>query len=195
MRTMAPAQTIRFPARRSLTLGTTVCMLPVLLLMLIACDGTRTVAPPEQQAVGGTPPTGRGPDTPRAEPVSFRVLATDQYSGITGRLRIVLTDSAAWAQAWKQWTEPVGPQPPLPIVDFGTEMVVLVSQGEQWTGGYVIRVTSVVETGNGYLVSVQSQSPGCGATSSVTDPVEAIAVPRAAVPVTFAETDTVTARC
>ncbi len=82
------------------------------------------------------------------------------------------------------------PQPPLPSVDFGTEGVLVAALGTRNTGGYDIRVDSLVQYQYASVAYVTTQSPGqsCGTTQALTQPVQILRLsPPPVVPIAFDE--------
>lgn len=111
------------------------------------------------------------------------------YSGVGERERLVIRDADAWAALWARLSAGREPTPPLPAVDFATEMVIFVSQGTQPTGGYAIDIKAVVQSPGTLEILVQSVSPGasCGTTQALTYPTDALIVPKSELTVTFLE--------
>src|SRR3989442_9299585 len=81
----------------------------------------------------------------------------------------------------------VGPPPAVPAVDFRTERVVLVALGQRSTGGYDIRIDSVVQFQRGSVTYVTATSPGqkCGTTSALSQPVDVIRLSPKVEPIVF----------
>jgi hypothetical protein len=111
------------------------------------------------------------------------------YSGVNTVERLVIRDAEAWAALWARLGTGLIPTPPLPSVDFATEMVLFVSQGTQSNGGYAIDIKAVVQSPGRLEILVQSLSPGnsCITTQALTDPTDALIVPRSDLTVTFLE--------
>jgi hypothetical protein len=67
-----------------------------------------------------------------------------------------------------------------PAIDFSNEMVIVVFQGTQPTGGYSIRVEEVTLRNTDLTVVVRSRTPGqyCVVTLGVTAPLQVIRLPR-----------------
>ena len=107
----------------------------------------------------------------------------------TTPLRLVITTQAAWQQFWTERFAAQQPMPPLPVIDFATEVIVAVTGGQKPTGGFAIRVESVTERGGELEALVVDTAPGaaCGVTLAVTFPFDVIRVPRANRAVRFVE--------
>lgn len=111
------------------------------------------------------------------------------YSGVGSVERLVIRDATAWAELWARLSTVLAPTPPLPAVDFATEMVVFVSQGTQSNGGYAINIKAVVQSPGKLEILVQSVSPGntCVTTQALTNPTDALIVPKSDLTVDFLE--------
>ena len=107
-------------------------------------------------------------------------------SGYQAAVELVLRTRPEWEAAWKTLAS-AQPTPPLPAVDFGREMVLVVSSGTRPTGGWSITIERVERVGEALHVSVLETSPGryCMTAQVLTHPAAAVAVPRFAGPVTF----------
>jgi hypothetical protein len=148
-------------------------------LSLAGCNGSAT-----------DPHAGRVPTDAVAlathdvfEGVLFQYRFRNQF---TERQRLVIRSADQWAEAWARIT---GPARPAPAVNFAREMVVLVAMGERPTGGYVITVDGVYDADGRLYAEVKEASPGplCGTTEALTQPIDAVRVPRRDGPVTFVE--------
>ncbi|MFN2563770.1 MAG: protease complex subunit PrcB family protein [Gemmatimonadaceae bacterium] len=111
------------------------------------------------------------------------------YSGLTERQRLVIRSSSAWDEAWKRITARSSPAQPAPAVDFDHEIVVLVAMGQRPTGGYSIAIEGLFEAGGALYALVRETSPGsrCFTTQALTQPIDAVRVPRRAGAVAFVE--------
>lgn len=91
-------------------------------------------------ACGGRAAT---PSAPVAQPVPATAqLYYDNSGGIRDSVRQVIRDQAAFEAAWRAVTSRQASPPPLPAVDFGREMLLLVGAGRR-TPEDEIRVDSV----------------------------------------------------
>lgn len=120
-------------------------------------------------------------------PDASAAIAHEYYSGFVDAAGLVITDSQSWAVAWAHLYDRVRPQPSLPAVDFRTEQVVLVALGERGTGGYDIRVDSVVQFQRGSVTYVTATAPGdrCFTTQALTQPVDVIRLSPGVGPMAF----------
>lgn len=111
------------------------------------------------------------------------------HSGVEQRARLVIRDQAAWSDFWRDATGHETPAPPIPALDFASEMVIVAAMGSRPSGGYAIAIESVQESAAGLHVSVMESSPGpqCMVLTVITAPVVAVRVPRRDGPVAFVE--------
>jgi hypothetical protein len=109
--------------------------------------------------------------------------------GIRDRRRMVIRDRETWADVWKQiysgpisfsWVPGGKPvpnvPPPLPEIDFSRNMLLVVTMGDEPSGGYDITVDGVYEHANQLEVVVRNVSPGrgCMTTQNVPQPVDIV---------------------
>jgi len=98
--------------------------------------------------------------------------------------RLVVRDVTAWQAVWTQATSTQPPAPPMPAVDFGREMVLVVAGGHM-TAGDQIHVDSVGVRG-GYFVAVV-RTVECPPFPAAVYPLEIVRVRRSDKPATFIE--------
>ena len=72
-------------------------------------------------------------------------------------------------------------------MDFDAARVVLISMGEQATGGYSIELVTIEREGTDLRVRFVERSPGlgCVTTQALTQPTLVVAVPRTAGTIVF----------
>ena len=101
----------------------------------------------------------------------------------------MITTQGAWQQFWADRFAGQQPMPPLPAVDFASEIVVAVSAGQMPSGGFSIRVKSVTERSGDLEAVVVETAPGaaCLVTGALTHRFDVIRVPRANRTVRFVE--------
>ena len=111
-------------------------------------------------------------------PDSAATLIHESWSGFLTASRLVVADSRSWRIVWQRVYSSVTPQPPQPEVNFSREAVVVASLGERSTGGFDIRIDSVVTHEDGIAVYVTTAAPGpaCFTPQSLTQPVHAVRV-------------------
>jgi hypothetical protein len=108
----------------------------------------------------------------------------------------VLRSTAEWAEAWATIHEGQEPLPPLPPVDFVTDMVLLAATGTRQSGGFDVTITNASLDAGTLRVGVVETTPGrgCAVATVITRPVTAARVARHDGPVEFVDR-TVAIRC
>ena len=146
------------------------------------------------------------PADSRAPAVRQEVLPLRRFpSGVTAFYRlnsgmrdsgiIVVRDSGAWAGVWRRLTEGHAPAPPLPAIDFGREMALVVALGQRRTGGFTIAIDTVIDKGPYLEAYVRRRAPGraCSVTGAFTAPADVVVLGRRDGEVRIVATDTVVA--
>ena len=131
-------------------------------------------------------PLGPVPETAR--------LYYDDGGGLTDSTRLVVRGEAMWQEVWQRATARRSAPPPLPVIDFGRDMVLVVAAGRM-TPEDQIRVDSVgvrrERTADGEdrdaLTVIVRTIQGCGLFASEAYPVEIVRVRRFDGPVNFVE--------
>lgn len=118
------------------------------------------------------------------------VSIQETWTGYGTATRSVITTPAAWASAWATLYENVVPKPALPVIDFGSDVVVLAAMGTRSTGGYSVTIEEVRAHKGVLHVAVLERSPGptCGTHQAITAPVHVVQVPREGTTAAFAVT-------
>lgn len=99
---------------------------------------------------------------------------------LPAREQMVVRDAGTWKMIWAQIQGTADAEASLPVVDFDSELVVVMSQGQQVSGGFDIEITGVEDTGTELLIRARERIPGpyCMVTMALTHPYHAVAVPR-----------------
>jgi PrcB C-terminal len=126
-------------------------------------------------------------------PVEFRTIARGNSGAITQRTQFVVRDVGAWRRLWRRLQGGRVPAPRLPRVDFSRYMLIAVTQGQQRTGGYSIRVKSIEEDSRRLRVTVAERAPGqyCVTPQLLTEPYVVVRLKRSAKRVVFTRQRTV----
>jgi hypothetical protein len=120
-------------------------------------------------------------------PDSAATVAVEYYSGLHDAAGFLVSDVSTWRNVWAQVYSGRQPKPALPLVDFEAERVIVVALGERRSGGYAIRIDSLVAFEQGTAVYVTGLAPGdrCGVTLALTQPAHLVRAPMPAEPVIF----------
>ena len=101
-----------------------------------------------------------------------------QTPGVTSQVNYRIQNTKDFATLWKMVYGDNAPTPP--TVDFASDEVLAVFDGQHPTGGYTISITQIVDEKGTRKVYIQHQKPGasCAATQETTSPFEIISVPK-----------------
>jgi hypothetical protein len=91
--------------------------------------------------------------------VTNEIIQQGTYSGMKDPLAQVITTSKDWEDLWKKHTSVLVPQPPVPKIDFDTEVVAVIFLGEKRTSGYRIVLKSIAAEGDDVVVTYQETTP------------------------------------
>jgi hypothetical protein len=110
-----------------------------------------------------------------SEDLTIRRIGQWTRTGISEARRLVIRDANSWAEFWSELG--LGDRPG---VDFSRDMVIAVAAGQQPTGGHEIAVTEITHTGGELTIDVVKIVPGpnCMTTTSLTQPVDVVVVPK-----------------
>ncbi|MEJ2678089.1 MAG: protease complex subunit PrcB family protein [Gemmatimonadota bacterium] len=123
--------------------------------------------------------SGSGPEGQPLPADQVDTLVVASMSGFHVSIRQVINTELGWQGFWGEYQAYMAPAQPMPAIDFTKKMVIAASMGSRPTGGFSIRIESVLRNGDGYDVGIVETSPGssCVVTQAVTAPVTAVAVP------------------
>lgn len=105
-------------------------------------------------------------------PLEFQTLAEGSYSAIEAESQALISDAADWQAFWTRLHANRSPEPPLPQVDFASEMVLACTLGSRNSGGFQIKVAALAHVGNLCHLSLLYTEPGsnCFTTEALTQP-------------------------
>lgn len=111
------------------------------------------------------------------------------YSGVEDRDRRVVRTEGEWRALWTQLARRMGASPPLPPIDFTSDMVVFAAMGTRPSGGFGIEIVRAAPDGGAFevVVTERSAGAGCASTLLLTAPTAAVRVPRSDLPVRWIE--------
>jgi PrcB C-terminal len=100
-------------------------------------------------------------------------------SGLYQERLLAIRSHPEWQGQWRRITARQGDPPPLPEVDFPSEMLLIAAAGPKPSGGYRVVIDKVIEQPGELLAFVRFVSPGrgCGAIAAVTSPVDIVRLP------------------
>jgi len=109
------------------------------------------------------------------------------YCGIRQADELIIQDADAWETLWSRVHSTRFPKPEPPAIDFQKQTVLAVFMGTRNTGGYGIRIESVVDTGEETIARVKQRFPPPGAmvTMALTQPYDIVTIAKQDQPVKF----------
>lgn len=111
--------------------------------------------------------------------LTWRTLSRGLTSGLTEPRRVVVTSEVEFLKLWAEHAEDVNRPALPPVVDFETQMVVVLALGNRPTGGYFVEVVDVELRGDTVrvLVAERTPSPGILQVQQPTQPFQFVALP------------------
>ena len=110
--------------------------------------------------------------------ISFETIGQGYNCGISTKSNYTITEFEAWEKLWTDIHKTHYPRPELPSIDFTTDIVFAVFQGEYPTGGYMTNITRISLTETSYKVYIDEFQPGphCGTTQAFTQPYHIVKI-------------------
>jgi hypothetical protein len=110
--------------------------------------------------------------------IAFLDIDNGFYCGVVERLNYTINDRTSWQNLWNDIYSTCSSIPDLPEVNFSTDFILAVFQGERPTGGFVTNITQIDLTEDGYIVYVDELHPGpnCGVTQALTQPYHIVKI-------------------
>ncbi len=120
-------------------------------------------------------------------PLPLARIENSNWGGFDTTATLVIRDAVAWSAFWQRMWGGVNEPPPLPEVDFATDMIVAFASGVQPTLGYDVVLTGAGEDRTGMWIQALERSPGsnCLEGQVVTHPIDVARVPLRPDPVGF----------
>ncbi|MFW9812893.1 MAG: protease complex subunit PrcB family protein [Candidatus Thorarchaeota archaeon] len=114
---------------------------------------------------------------PSAE-VSFETVDPGGGYGYEDRDNFAIRDAQTWEDLWLELYSGHFPVPDVPTVDFSSEMLIAVFQGECSSSGYFTYITRITRTITYYSVYVDEIHPGenCGVLTVMTYPYHIVKI-------------------
>lgn len=121
------------------------------------------------------------------ESVEFSVVKSGADSGYKKAQNSIIGSQREMDMTWEKLYGNLSRKPPIPMVDFSTKQLLLVTMGEQPSGGYSISVREVSQHSRGVVVTIEDAKPGksCINTSVLTYPFQLIEMSRVAAEMSY----------
>ena len=94
--------------------------------------------------------------------LEFQVIGSGDISGHGEENYLVIRTEADWVELWARHVIFVAPCPPVPEVDFSSDVVVCAFMGQRRTGGYSISIVRICAVDGEVHVEVVKYSPPLG---------------------------------
>ena len=113
------------------------------------------------------------------EEVLFEDVRQGSDCGVLERIEQKITDLETWEVLWAEMERGYIPVDQTPRIEFSTNVLFAVFQGECPTSGYTTTITRIVLTSTGYVVFVDEVHPGpdCGTLQALTQPHHIVVAP------------------
>jgi hypothetical protein len=123
-------------------------------------------------------------------PLPLTRIENSNWGGFDTTATLVIRDAVAWSAFWQRMWGAVNEAPPLPEVDFATDMIVAFASGAQPTLGYDVILTGAAEDGGVVLVQALVRAPAsdCFTGQVITHPIDVARMPKRPDPVRFTAT-------
>ncbi|MHA1389678.1 MAG: protease complex subunit PrcB family protein [Candidatus Thorarchaeota archaeon] len=110
--------------------------------------------------------------------VPFEVVDPGDGYYYATRDNFTITNKTIWEDLWQFLYSGHSHPPELPIVNFTSEMLIAVFQGERGSGGYLINITRIIVTNTQYIVYIDEPHPGenCVVTAVMTYPYHTVKI-------------------
>jgi len=151
----------------------------VLITVLFSCKAS------EKETLIGVKGDEKNVET--TENIGFTVIKSGENSTYKKTQNIIITTQQEMDLAWGEMFAAYSRKPPIPMMDFETKQFLLVTMGEQASGGYSIKVKSITKTDNKTTVTIEDTKPGkaCNTTSALIYPFQLIEIPKIAEKLNF----------
>lgn len=117
----------------------------------------------------------------RTQPVGFTTVTKGNYSGFNSPNREVIRDQQLWSEAWAQLVQGRTPVPPVPTIDFASDMLVLAAMGTRPNGCYSTDIRAIESSPDGRItveVAEIDSSASCACTLAIVHPVHVVRLAR-----------------
>jgi len=156
-------------------------------MAILGCAGTGGNDGPSGGGEVGQSASGPPEGTTLLFPDS-NAVALEWASGITTPLTETLMDDAEFTARWNEAMSVQTPAPPSPSIDFESESVILVAQGQKPSTGHRIQIDSALWRSDRVDVYVTAASPDpttCMTGAAISNPIHMVRIPRTDLPIRF----------
>lgn len=121
-------------------------------------------------------------------PLTQLVTLNAANNVFTSQTTLVIRNQESWQELWSRMNATILPAPPpVPVVDFTKEVVLVAAAGTRPTGGFSVAITSAAESGSEVVAKATVTSPGRNyiVTQALPSPVHAVTGARREAPIRF----------
>ena len=110
--------------------------------------------------------------------VPFEVVDPGGGYYYASRANFTITNTTFWESLWSFLYSGHSDPPDVPIVNFTSDMLIAVFQGERGSSGYMTNITKIMFTTTYYVVYVDEIHPGenCGTAAVMTYPYQIVKI-------------------
>ena len=110
--------------------------------------------------------------------IPFETVDSGVWGRYADRANFVIRNETIWENVWLELYNGYEPIPDTPTVNFSSEMLIAVFQGERTSGGYWTNITRITMTSLYYVVYVDEVHPGegCVVTAVLTYPYQIVKI-------------------
>lgn len=123
-------------------------------------------------------------------PVNYSEIKAGNNSDYNEFTSIKITSTKELTVVWNRFYSKYDRKPPVPNIDFETEMLIAVALGERNSGGFTIHITKVLESDKVIFITAEETKPGnsCASPSVMIYPFQLILVPKSDKEITYTKT-------
>lgn len=126
--------------------------------------------------------------------IEFSEIKSGENSDYKKPQNLILTTQTEMDLAWGKMFAAYDRKPAIPMVDFESKQLLLITMGEQPSGGYASKVKSINSTPKGIIVTIEDTKPGksCNTTSALIYPFQLVEMPKTEEAISFVRTNSIT---
>lgn len=124
--------------------------------------------------------------------ISFEVIHEGSYSAIGDKRELIIYNDSQYRALMNDLYKNLDQMPKIPDVDFKKNSLVAVFIGSRASGGYGVKIDSIIETSNKLIVNITETTPGknCMVTDAITSPYVIVKITKTDLKADFKTTKT-----
>ncbi len=128
--------------------------------------------------------------TPTGTAIKFSEIKTGTNSSYSEFTTFEIHNFQELAEVWSNFFTKYDRKPPIPKIDFENKMLIAAALGERNSGGYSIKIKSVLETNQTMIVVTEETKPGntCNSATVMVYPFQLVEISKTGKPITFTKT-------